>query len=705
MNLNKDNINNINSRIIILFWFLVILEFIAVIRLIYLQIIRFYYYDDKAKNMHLLTIKQQIGRGSIFDRNNRTLAESIKKQSIYIYPRKIKDKKKVVNVLMRNLNLSENYLLNKINSKRYFEYIKRNVDVNVAEKILNYNLEGVDASVEEVRVYPMAETLEPVIGITGYDNKGLEGLELKYEKYLHGKTGRMQIKRDAFGRPIFIDTVQIKKAERGADLYLTIDSNLQTAAYNELKQTIEKFKANSGTIIIMNPNNGEIYAMVNYPSYELENFEKVKTKLFRNKAITDIYEPGSTFKIFTMSAFLREFKNGEQYKVFCGNGKYEYFGRIIHDHEKHGWLTASEIIKYSSNIGIVNLALKVGQEKLYNEYIKFGFGKKTGIDLPGEVNGILRHYKKWNNISLTSIPYGQEIAVTPIQLAKAYSIIANGGYDITPHIVNKIVKNGKVIFKASSEKSRKVLEDNIRQKLISMLATVTDKDGSGKKAAIEGYKVAGKTGTAQKHNPDGKGYAPGKYVASFIGFLPAEKPEVLTLVVIDEPKTIYFGSEVAAPVFKNLSRVAISTLKIIPDKSYIAQTTEIKEKNITMPDLFLKDIKEARVFLESENLNYRIFGNGKKIVSQIPPAGEKISKNNYIYLISGDRVSSDELKIYMPDISGLPIRTVMEILNSIGVKVKCNGSGYAISQDPKPGVAIKKGQICIINFALKDENS
>ncbi len=702
---NNSNIQDINSRITIVFWILIILGFIAIYRIIDLQIINYSFYKDKAKKMHLSTIKQQIGRGSIYDRNNKILAESIKLQTIYICPRDIKEKNKVINVLKANLNLSEGYLLKKINSKKYFEYIERKVDAATAEKILNEKLAGIYAQPEEKRFYPMSESAAHIVGFTGIDNTGLEGLEFKYEKYLHGKIGRTQIRRDALGRPILIESVEIKKAERGADLYLTIDSNLQFAAYNELKKTVEKFKANSGTVIIMNPNNGEIYAMANYPSYNPHNFKNYDKKIIRNRAITDFYEPGSTFKIFTMSAFLKEFKNGEQHKVFCGNGEYEYFGRKIHDHEKYGWLTVPEIIKFSSNIGIVNLALKVGQEKLFNEYNKFGFGKETGIDLPGEAKGILRHYKNWDNISLTSVPYGQEVAVTSIQMAKAYSVIANGGYNITPHIVDRIVKDNKVIYKANNKKFSKIIQENERQKLVSMLTSVTEKDGSGKKAALAGYSVAGKTGTAQKHNPDGRGYANGKYIASFIGFLPAEKPEVLTIVVVDEPKGIYFGSEVAAPVYKNLNNIAVSTLKIFSDKTYIARNTEAEKKDFEMPDLFLKDLKEAMQFLRNENLNYKVFGNGKKIVAQIPQPGKQLSKRDVIYLVAGEKSSNnEEIKIYMPDITGLPIRTTIAILNSIGVKAKCNGSGFAVSQDPKPGVVVKKGQVCIINFAMKDES-
>ncbi|HPD18924.1 MAG TPA: penicillin-binding protein 2, partial [Candidatus Goldiibacteriota bacterium] len=501
---DKNKFNDINFRITFIFWFFVILGFLAIFRIIKLQIINYSFYKDKAQSMHLSTVKQQIGRGSIYDKNNKILAESIKTLTICVCPMEVKNKNEVIKVLKDNLNLPESYLSKKISSRKHFEYIKRKVDSVTAEKILSSKIPGIYAQTEEKRVYPFKETFAHVIGFSGMDNTGLEGLEFKYEKYLRGKIGRTQIKRDALGRPILIDSVEIKKAERGADLYLTLDSNLQYFAYNELKQTIEKYQADSGTAIIMNPNTGEIYAMVNYPSYDPHKFGDYDKKIIRNKAVTDFYEPGSTFKIFTMSAFLKEFKNGEQHKVYCGNGEYEYFGRTIHDAEKHGWLTAPEIIKYSSNIGIVNLALKVGQEKLYNEYVRFGFGKETGIDLPGETKGILRNYKNWDNISLTSIPYGQEVAVTSIQMAKAYSEIANGGYTVYPHVVDRIVKNNRVIYKAPNKKMSRIIGEEERQKLISMLISVTDKDGSGKKASISGYTVAGKTGTAQKHNKNGK---------------------------------------------------------------------------------------------------------------------------------------------------------------------------------------------------------
>jgi len=699
---DKNKFNDINFRITFIFWFFVILGFLAIFRIIKLQIINYSFYKDKAQSMHLSTVKQQIGRGSIYDKNNKILAESIKTLTICVCPMEVKNKNEVIKVLKDNLNLPESYLSKKISSRKHFEYIKRKVDSVTAEKILSSKIPGIYAQTEEKRVYPFKETFAHVIGFSGMDNTGLEGLEFKYEKYLRGKIGRTQIKRDALGRPILIDSVEIKKAERGADLYLTLDSNLQYFAYNELKQTIEKYQADSGTAIIMNPNTGEIYAMVNYPSYDPHKFGDYDKKIIRNKAVTDFYEPGSTFKIFTMSAFLKEFKNGEQHKVYCGNGEYEYFGRTIHDAEKHGWLTAPEIIKYSSNIGIVNLALKVGQEKLYNEYVRFGFGKETGIDLPGETKGILRNYKNWDNISLTSIPYGQEVAVTSIQMAKAYSEIANGGYTVYPHVVDRIVKNNRVIYKAPNKKMSRIIGEEERQKLISMLISVTDKDGSGKKASISGYTVAGKTGTAQKHNKNGKGYDNGKYIASFIGFLPAEKPEVLTLIVIDEPKIIYFGSEVAAPAFKNLCMNAISDLKITSDKIYVAQNKGKDEKNVVMPDFFLKDVKEAKTFFENEKLSYKIFGKGRKIVVQIPQPGGQLNRQDVIYLVMGDVTSDGKIKVIMPDVTGLPIRTAMQILNAIGVKVKCNGSGFVVSQDPKPGVEIKEGQVCIIDFAMKD---
>jgi len=695
-----NKFNNYNKAIgifLVLFIFVILL---IIFQLFKLQVIQYSFYKSKSQQIHLTTIEQQIGRGSIYDRNGKALALSVKMLSVCASPVKVKNKIEVARFLSEKLNLGFNEILQKLKSKRKFVYIKRKVDIDIIKEIEKRNITGIFTQIEEKRFYPMRTIGAHIVGFTDIDNKGLEGIELKYDKFLKGKKGRILVKKDALGRIITVDKVDIKKAEKGADVFLTIDSNIQYASQRELKNVILKYKAKAGSIIVMNPNTGAIYAIANYPEFDPNNFNEYNHNFIRNRAITDMFEPGSTFKIFPMTAYLKEFPNCENEKVYCGNGRYFFFNRYVNDHEKHGWLTVPEVIKYSSNIGMVNLALKLKQDKLYNEFVNFGFGKNTGIDLPGEASGILRDYKEWDNTTLTSIPYGQEIAVTAIQLARAYSAIANGGYLITPYVVEKIVKDDNVIFENKTELKNKILDEKIRAKLVNMLKMVVEKDGTGRKAYIKDYSVAGKTGTAQKHDEKNKGYKKDAYVASFIGFVPADKPEVLTLVVIDEPNPlIYFGGDVAAPVFNTVTKIALSYLKT-PMQNENSQI--VNSEPIKMPDFSFKKFKEAKDFLKENNISYKKIGFGNYVINQQPLPGQTINANSVVFLYLAD-IINNKTRIYMPDVTGYPTRKVMEILSIYGLKIDCRGNGIAISQDPKPGIAVEKGKICTINFESKED--
>jgi stage V sporulation protein D (sporulation-specific penicillin-binding protein) len=283
-------------------------------------------------------------------------------------------------------------------------------------------------------------------------------------------------------------------------------------------------------------------------------------------------------------------------------------------------------------------------------------------------------------------------------------VIANGGYMVTPHVVDKIEKNGKVLYRAENNKGQRVIDEKLSRKLVEMLKLVTEKDGSGKKAAIPGYSVAGKTGTAQKHNGDGKGYAAGKYVASFIGFLPADKPEILTLVVIDEPKPQYYGSEVAAPSFKNVNSLAITALHVMPQESTLveAKTPGTAVIDAKMPDVRMLAFGEAKNILKLQGIKFQQFGFGKTVIGQSPQPGVKVTTREPAYVLLGDKIKDASIRVYMPNVKGLSIRKTMEVLNAMGIKVKCTGSGYAVTQDPKPGVALSKDKECTVSFDMKD---
>ncbi len=697
-----------NSRIEWVFIIFSVFCAVLLLQLINLQVIKHGFFKKKAQQMHLHTLKQQVGRGTIFDMHGRELAVSVKTKSICVEPRKIKEKTKAINLLSSKLGVSKQFAESKVRSSRAFEYVVRKVERSVAEEILSQNIRGIYARDEEKRFYPLGSAAAHVIGFSGTDNTGLEGAEFAYEKYLRGKTGRVQIKRDAMRRPVMINSVDIKKAEQGADLYLTIDALIQAAAQEELEKTCVKYNAKKGSIVLMNPADGSIYALANYPSYDPNEFEKFSSDVIRNRAVTDVFEPGSTFKIFPVSAYLREFKDGETHQFFCGNGRQLFFDRPVHDHEKHGWLDTSDVIKYSSNIGMVEMGLKIGQERLYRELSLFGFGRKTGIDLPGESSGLMRHYKNWDNISMTSIPYGQEIAVTAVQLAAAYCAVANGGFSVTPHVVKRAEKNGKTIFEYKEPKKRKLIGRDEQKKMISMLKAACAEDGTGNKAALVNYSVAGKTGTAQKHSEDGKGYKKGKYTASFIGFLPADNPQMLALVVVDEPGPyIYYGGDVAAPVFAALGRRVISRLKIVPEGQAIAGARDISdggsEKNdFTAEDYRMKQFTEVRDSLRKAGVKYERFGFGKTVISQRPEAGVRVQSGEVVMLFLGDKLKDETIRVYMPDVKGMTIRRTLDILAEYGIRPKCEGSGFAVKQEPKAGTAVGGREDIIVSFEMGD---
>ncbi|HDT15179.1 MAG TPA: PASTA domain-containing protein [Firmicutes bacterium] len=702
----KDSQKRCDRRIEIVFGLFVFVMALAAARLVWLQVIKHDFFKRKAQAMHLSTEKKQYGRGGIFDRNGKVLAMSVKTESICAAPNLIRDKKKTANLLAHKLGMSYGEAYRKISGNRSFSYVERKVDPETADEILSANITGIFSQSEEKRYYPLGETAAHVIGFAGMDNKGLEGIERDMEKYLRGKTGRSVIRRDARRRAINLKPVSIKKAEEGADVYLTLDSTIQYFAEQELNNIAKRYKAKKGSVIVMEPDTGAVLALANYPSYDPNDFGAYSSAARRNTAVTDMFEPGSTFKIFTMSAFLREYKDVPDYKIHCGSGKQMFFDRYVNDHEEFGWLTLDETIKYSSNIGMVNIALRLNQSNLHREYSRFGFGKETGIEIPGEARGIFRHYRNWDNTTLTSIPYGQEIAVTAIQLAKAYSIIANGGYDVNPYLVERAERDGKVVFRNKGGRSKRIVPRDINDRLISMLAGAVEEDGTGRRAAIAGYNVAGKTGTAQKHRDDGRGYMSNAYVSSFVGFLPAENPKVLTLVVLDDPRPVYYGGEAAAPVFKKINENIISYMKITPGRgafTVLAENKDEKRKNFEVPDMKMKRYVEMRDYLNENNIPFSRYGFGHLIIAQNPEAGSRLPYGESINIYLGDKLEEGRLRVYMPDMKGMSVRKALKVMEDMGLKVKIKGSGIAVGQDPGPGVAVAAGGECRVSFGLRGE--
>jgi cell division protein FtsI (penicillin-binding protein 3) len=414
------------------------------------------------------------------------------------------------------------------------------------------------SDLESKRSYPNGFLASHIIGFAGLDNVGLEDTEAYYDRYMRGQAGWAVFLRDARQKRLDLwDKMVLPKD--GYNVVLTIDEVIQYIAERELDKAYEKYHARGASIIVMDPHTGAILALANRPTYDLNEHSGASGDQIRNRAICDLFEPGSVFKIVTASAALEEKKVNEEDKIFCENGEYKVANHILHDHQPHGWLTFKEVIEESSNIGTTKVAQTLGPEVIYRYARLFGFGSKLGIDLPGEISGALKEPRAWSKTSIGAVPIGQEVGVTALQLASAISVIANGGQLMKPYIVEEVRdKYGMTIKNFSPTLIRKVISLDTALRVKKILTGAVE-EGTGKLAKMASFTAAGKTGTAQKLEPNGA-YSHDKFVASFIGFAPAEDPQVAIVITVDEPHPYYFGGVVAAPVFKNVAEDAIKYL-------------------------------------------------------------------------------------------------------------------------------------------------
>lgn len=546
-----------NKRLLILVVFFFFSLSYLFFRCLYLQLFKFDKFSQLAQGQQSATIILEPQRGRIFDANNNTLATNLIVESVYAEPHRIKNLNETINVLSGILNLPQDFLAERLKQCKFFVWIKRKVSEDDVQALKEADLEGIGFLKESKRYYPMHNLASQVLGIVNIDNAGLEGIELYYDDYLKGTKGYKRILRDAYLRELSAFSKLYIPAQDGYNITLTIDSVIQQIAEDELEKGIDEFNAKAASVIVMNPYSGEIIALANFPGCNLNSYTVSQQDALRNRAICDVFEPGSVFKIITASAVLEEGLVGLEDKFFCENGAYKISGRVLHDHRPHGILTFREIIEYSSNIGTVKVAQKLGERLLY-KYVKlYGFGSLTGIDLPGEVRGEVNPISEWSRVSIGSIPIGHEVSVTSLQMARAMAVIANGGYLIEPFVVKKIEDGQGRIVKSysSSQLKKRIISQKTSETMKDILRGVVEK-GTAKRAVLKEVTTAGKTGTAQKIEPDGK-YSHSKYVASFIGFAPVDHPQVVVAVVFDEPTPIYYGGSVAAPVFARITDAAL----------------------------------------------------------------------------------------------------------------------------------------------------
>ena len=541
-----------------MFFFIFLL--LCVGRLFFIQFFRSDFLIAIAKKQHNQLVELEPRRGTIYDCNLKAQASNMSLDSLYAVPNVIKNKESVVNQLLPILGLERGYLTERLSRKKSFIWLARKLIPEKSEAIKKLNINGLGFLKETKRIYPNSYLASHIIGFSGMDNLGLEGVERGFNNYLKGAPGWAIFLRDARLKKLDIWEKMVLPVD-GLDLVLTIDEVIQYIAERELDKAFRNFNAKGASIVVMDPHTGRILAMANRPTYDLNDHSFVSKDSIRNRAICDFFEPGSVFKIVTASAALEEKKVTENDLFFCENGSYRVGGRILHDHTAHGNLTFKQVIEESSNIGTVKVAQLLGPDLLYQYVRAFGFGSKLGIDLSGEISGVIRPVRFWSKTSMTSIPMGQEVGVTALQLASAISVIANGGQLMKPYIIDSVRNNqGCVIKQNKPVLIRKVISVDTAMRIKKILTGVIE-EGTGKLGKVLGFSAAGKTGTAQKLEPNGS-YSHSKFVASFIGFLPAEDPLLTIVVTVDEPHPDYFGGVVAAPVFQKVAGDVIRYLKV-----------------------------------------------------------------------------------------------------------------------------------------------
>jgi cell division protein FtsI (penicillin-binding protein 3) len=625
-----------------------------------LQILQHEQMIKRAERQHQRVIPLTPARGTITDRNGNNLAVSVEMDSCYAEPHNIEDIPGTVAVLATFLQTSKEELTRKLSGSKHFVWLERRLTPERAQRIKNLKLRGIGFAPETKRFYPNSEVAAHVIGFTGLDPAGLDGVELRYNSLILGNTGYLETERDALGRDIAPKTARITNSSPGRNIVLTLDKNIQYIAERELGKAVSESGAKNGMALVMESATGKVLALANYPSFNPNSYARYSQSILRNRVVADSFEPGSTFKVFLIAAALEEkvVRSGEV--INCENGSYKIANRTIHDTHKYARLSVAEILKYSSNIGAAKIGFKLGNDRFSHYLSNFGFGERTGIDLPGESPGKLRDKQRWYGIDLATIAFGQGVSVSAVQLTAAVSAIANGGNLMKPYVVERILDDsGQELQKIEPQLLRRVVSTTTAVQVARMMEGVTTNGGTGLSAAVEGFRVAGKTGTAQKVDPVTRRYG-AKRTASFVGFVPADRPRLTILVVLDEPKTSQYGGIVAAPAFREIALNSLAYLKVVP-AGEVAKSPKPGEV-ASVP------AKTAQ-----------------------PPSDEDVSEGEGVELpVAGEAV--------MPDFSGMSMRRVLQVMEKRNINIRLIGSGRAMEQNPPPGHSIQGNDEVWVKF-------
>ena len=598
-------------------------------------------------------------RGEIYDRNGQELAVSIELESLAANPRAIKDPEGTAKKLAAVVKIPATRLGKKLRQHRAFVWLKHYLTPRQADAVRALGLRGIHFVKENRRYYPNVELAGHLLGFVGRDHIGLEGLEVAQDLLLGGESGTHPGAKDARGQIIYTHGLPAASDPQAYSLRLTLDKRIQYIAERELQKTVTDYGAKGGMIVVTEPKSGEILAMAVFPSFNPNSFSSSGPAVWRNRAVTDAFEPGSTFKIFLMAAALEEALVQPDDLFYCENGKYKVMNHTIHDLKKFGWLSLAQILRFSSNIGAAKVSEKLGPSRFYHYIRGFGFGAPTELGLPGETAGLIRPPDEWTPVDLAASSFGQSLSVSATQLAMALGTVANGGLLMQPLLIKEVLDaQGRVVRRNNSRVVRRVISATTAERLKDLLADVLTPGGTGARAALAQYQAAGKTGTAQKSSRKSGGYEDDSYTASFVGFAPVADPKILVVVVINEPQKGYYGGVVAAPAFRRIAQQTLHALQVPPEK------TQNKGKNVATLD------------------------------SIGPPSQSSATLQPVAY---AQRQSNQPT--VMPDLTGLSLRAALDRLQNFTGSLDIHGSGRVVGQNPEPGRNLSTISSCSLILA------
>ena len=657
------------------------------VRLVYLQTVERDWLKERARVQQQDALETTPLRGLVLDRQGRELARSINADSFFVVPGEIQNIEETAKRLAPLVKTDAAALAVRLKeaqeARRKFAWVARKLDDESAEAVRALGLKGVYSYKESKRFYPNGSLAAHVLGFVGLDEVGLGGIEQSYNERIQGEAGKVFVEVDARGEPYASTEAG---ARPGQTVVLTIDQMVQYRTEQALSKAVENAHAKSGTAIVLDPRTGEILALANAPTFDPNDVRASSAQARLNQALQNIYEPGSTFKIVAYSAAIEKGLVTPATHIDCQMGSIVVAGRLVHDHHPFGNLTVADALAKSSNVAAIKLGLRVGDQQMYEYMRRFGFGTKTGVELAGETNGLVRAVERWQPSSMGSIAIGQEVGVTPVQMAAAFGALANDGLRIAPHLVREVrAADGSLVYAAEPEQHR-VVSAETAQQLRHMLEGVT-LNGTAKKAQLDGYTAAGKTGTAQKIDPKTHTYSKTKYIGSFVGFAPVENPSVVIIVVIDEPVGSYHGGDVAAPVFREIAEQILPELDVTPDAELKAAPAS---GLLARGDAAAATADRVRAEQERERAEQLA------TLPQVAHGDERAGQAELVYTTATRRA------VVMPDLRGRSVRDAARVCAQLGLQLEASGEGRALKQSPTAGAEVDAGQVVHIEFGRSE---